>query len=289
MNVNRWKCALAALSVAALLGACSGGGGDDPTVPTAGGGTSTAAPTVDGVAADWCEPGDRTEADYTVTFGEIGAAQDEWSQSLDRTWRHFLPFTFTSTMDVRCTFVFEFDLAVDGESGRATDGFSVPLEPGQSFTGQMFDLDAPLGLEDTEAASTSATLTPTVSKASSIVSFGGYYDLTFEVGERDGVGSETTVPVAVTTTAVAEGMPERLFTARDDLFWLLGLDGAGNVITVARNTQRALEVPGESTIWFALAGGGASGYSRELMPMSTYDEVESWTFVAEPQLTDLDK
>src|SRR5699024_7816514 len=139
------------------------------------------------------------------------------------------------------------------------------------------DLDDVLGLPDTETVDSAATLEPTVSKTSSSRFFGAYYDLTFELGERDGVGAATVVPVVVTTTAVAAGMPERLSSARIDDFWLLGLDAQGNVITIARNTQDALKVPGESTIWFALAGGGSSGYARELMPMSTYDSVASWT------------
>jgi len=289
--MNRWKGALAVVAAAALLASCSGGDDPSPTAqPTtpASGATTTEAPS-DATFPGSCEPGDLSDADYTVEFGEMGAAQDEWAGGLDRTWRHFLPFTFTNTMDVGCTFVVTFDLAVDGEAGKATDGFSVPLKAGQSFHGQMFDLDGPLGLEDAESASTSATLTASVSEVGGTRYFGDYYDLSFEVGERDGVGSATTVPVTVTTTAVAAGMPERLFTAYQDLYWLLGLDGDGDVITVARNTQDALTVPGETTIWFALAGGGSSGFSRELMPMSTYDDVTSWTFVAKPQFTELDK
>ncbi|PFG36390.1 hypothetical protein ATL41_1109 [Flavimobilis soli] len=284
--------------MAALLGACSGGGSSTPSATSTGEGDATAAPSSveataapsnDGEAGGWCAPGARAEGDYTLTFGEMGAATDEWSQHMGRTWRHYLPFTFTNTMDVRCVFGLTVDLAVDGESGRATDGFSVPLLPGQSFSGQMFDLDGVLGLPDAEVVNTSAVLAPSVTKATSGRYFGDYYDLTFEVGERDGVGSETVVPVVVTTTGVGAGMPDRLFSARDDRFALLGLDAQGNVITVAHNLQEALPVPGESTIWFALAGGGASGYERELMPMSTYDSVVSWTFVAYPYFTDLDK
>ncbi|NKX92253.1 hypothetical protein HF995_03025 [Sanguibacter hominis ATCC BAA-789] len=288
MNVNRWKTAAAVLAVAALLGACSDGGDPTPTSAPSGG-SSTAAPTTGGDTAEWCEPGDRAESDYTLTFGEMGAASDEWSSYLDRKWRHYLPFTFTNTMDVRCVFAITVDLAVDGAGGKATDGFSVPLMPGQSFSGQMFDLDVALGLPDTESVDAPAALAPSVTKAKSARYFGDYYDLTFEVGEREGVGSAATVPVVATTTAVSEGMPERLSSARDDDFWLLGLDGQGNVITVSRNMQPALKVPGETTTWFAIAGGGSSGYARELMPMSTYDSVKSWTFVAQPVFTNLDK
>lgn len=291
MNVNRWTSALAALTVTALLGACSAEGDDERTTTPPGGDTSTAeeAPSTDAEATEWCEPGDRAESDYSLTFGEMGAAQDEWSASLDRTWRHYLPFTFTNTMDVRCVFAVTVELEVDGVDAATTDGFSVPLLPGQSFSGQMFDLDAPLDLPDSETVTTSASLTPSVAETSSGRYFGDYYDLTFEIGDREGAGETAMIPVVATTTAVADGMPERLSSAYDDNFWLLGLDAQGDVITVARNTQDALAVPGETTTWFALAGGGASGYSRELMPMSTYDDVVDWTFVAHPVFTDLDK
>ena len=289
MNVNRWKTAAAVVAVAALLGACSDKGEATPTAASTGAGTSTTAAPTGGESVEWCEPGPREESDYTLTFGEMGAATDEWSSYLDRTWRHYLPFTFTNTMEVRCVFAMTLDLAVDGASGKATDGFSVPLLPGQSFSGQMFDLDGVLGLPDAEVVDNTAALTPSVTKASSGRYFGDYYDLTFEVGERDGVGSAAVIPVVVTTKGVSAGMPERLITASEDNYWLLGLDAQGNVITVARNTQDALKVPGETTIWFALAGGGASGYARELMPMSTYDSVATWKLVAHPVFTDLDK
>jgi len=287
VNVNRWKTAAAVLAVAALLGACSDGGDPAPTSAPSGG-SSTATQTPGGDTAQWCEPGALAESDYTLTFGEMGAASDEWSSYLDRKWRHYLPFTFTNTMDVRCVFAITVDLAVDGESGKATDEFSVPLLPGQSFSGQMFDLDIALGLPDAESVDAPAALAPSVTKAKG-TRYYDYYDLTFEVGEREGVGSAATVPVIAKTTGVAAGMPERLSSARHDDFWLLGLDGQGNVITISRNMQPALKVPGETTTWFAVAGGGSSGYARELMPMSTYDSVDSWTFVAQPLFTNLDK
>lgn len=90
---KQWRTVLAGTVLLASLGACSGSA-DAPATSSGGAApapvaTATQAPepaTEPSVDDRWCAAGEVVDQ-LEVTFGEIGAASDEWSVAMGRTWR----------------------------------------------------------------------------------------------------------------------------------------------------------------------------------------------------------
>ncbi|MGP7959738.1 hypothetical protein ACTVCO_02870 [Sanguibacter sp. A247] len=287
---------LVAGACAAALAGCTGGGDPDPTAapPTPPPATTSAPttpsaepttfePTID--ASQWCAAGDADEGDLEASFGKISAANDEWADAMDRTWRHYIPVTLTNTMDVPCTFGVWLDAAVEG-AATGNEDLTVPLLPGQSYTFQAFDLEEFVKFSgDTKDATTKAKVTPSINLVTRSA-YLDYYDLATEVGDVSGEGAKAVLPVSITLNGVQGGMPDRKGVSKD-MVHVLGLDSDGAVITKAsaridpldQGETRQLELP---------VGGGTAGDVRNQVPVSVYDDVTSWTVVMQPAKTDLD-
>lgn len=291
--MNRWKLVVSAIAVAGLLAACSGGG-ETPAPTTVGGGGTTATgttgtPAPGGDATAWCTAGTAEASEIQITFGDAAAAQDEWAADLGRSWRHYVPVKLTNRTDKPCWYSVDVELSVDGGPKAATERVSAPLEPGQSFIAQAFDLDEHVKFSaDAQDATATQKFEAKVAQIKRGPAF-DYYDMTFKVGEPTGAGAATLIGADLEIKAINEGMPERLWSADIDYVYLLGLDANGDVITIAGNSVDEPKVPGTTTVQFAVGGGESNGYNRNLMPLSAYDSVVDWKIQIQPAYTDLDR
>lgn len=287
-----WKLAVAAVSIAGLLAACSGG--EETPAPTTGPGASASSPgkgtsAPSGGDAAWCVGGDADASEVEVTFGEPGAAKDEWAADLGLTWRHYIPVTLTNKTDKACRYTVDVALAVDGAAATATEVVSAQLDPGQTFVAQAFDLDTVVKFSaDAQDATTSSTVEPSIAsvKRAPVLD---YYDVSVAVGDRSGSGASTLISADLDFKAVRDGVPDRLPSAKIDYVYLQGLDADGKIVAITGNSIDEPTVPGKQTVQFAIGGGDSNGYNRNLMPLSVYDSVVDWQIRVQPAYTDLDR
>lgn len=190
-----------------------------------------------------------------------------------------------------CHYNLYVDLEVDGKAVEVDD-YPVRERPGLSLRAgetavvQLFDLDE--FVTTNAAGKVTSKVTPKVTKMSSAPLLVDYYDMEYEMGESYLEGADLQLSVIMSIDQVAEGMPERLFSAQDDGVLLQGLDAAGRVVIQTGNTWRAVPLPVvDEQVWFALGGGNSSGYGRNLFSLQTMDEVEQWRFHIQPVYTEL--
>lgn len=295
MLSRRWAMVGATVTAAAaslVLSACSGGGAQ-PTIPA----TTTAPPaspsspsatpsperTID--ASRWCAAGTVKDGDLTLDFGKpTTATGDEWAESLGRTWRAYVPVTVTNELDVPCMFDLNLDVAIDGVSGR--EDVRVPLQPGQSYRFQAFDLTELVELADAKdgVAGHEVTTGQTGSQRNPLID--DYYELEAEVGEIEGEGKDAVLPVSVELGAVRAGMPRH--TGSVEYLTVVGLDAQGDVVTKAfHETEGKAEFGGRIDVRIPISGGDSSGTTRNQVPLSAYDDVVEYKVYLQPNQTEI--
>jgi hypothetical protein len=278
--VKRWHKILTVGLAAAALAGCSSG--ETPEVPSGGAASSSQAPSggsADGeevAAGGTCVEGDATSDEVTVEFGEMAAASDEWSESLDRTWRHYFPVTVTNTSSVNCLYSLQLNAEIEGGETMNED-FSVALLAGQTYRGQVFDLEE--GVEfnaDTAEAAPAATVTPSVHRIGRSRMFADYYDANVEFVEIKGKGADATLVADLTVTQRDPESPDRLASAKDDNVIINGVDADGVVVVTARTVIDPLEDGATAQVEVPVAGGDASEWVRRQEPVSAIDDVVTW-------------
>jgi hypothetical protein len=295
--VRQWRKIVAGGLLLGVLGACSSGPDDGPAptsatsaAPSAAAPTPSPTPTVDD---RWCEEGE-VDDELEVTFGEISAASDEWSAAMGRTWRHYIPVTLTNVSDKPCVFHVKLDAAMEGGS-TGNEQFTVPLQPGQSYRAQAFDLEV-FGefAEDSESATPAAPITPSVFIALA-EPWMAYYETVLEDARVEGEGAQTELVAEVTMVGRNARMPDRdlkPYQGDTDRLFLLGLNSAGDVI--AKVEHEAIEpIPdGETQTFTAPLGGGSSAdaENRNQNPVSVLGDVVSWEIgMLQPTVTEIAK
>lgn len=287
---------MASLGTALALSACTEGTAE-PTVPaaTTKGAVSSASPSPSPSAtasperaidtSRWCTAGTVEDGDFTLDFGEPTAATgDEWAESLGRTWRPYVPVTVTNELDVPCMFDLNLDVAIDGVSGR--EDIRVPLQPGQSYRFQAFDLSELIAIPDTEEAVAEHEVTTgqTGSQRNPLIE--DYYELEAEVGEIEGVGTDAVLPVSVELGAVRAGMPRH--TGSVEYLTVVGLDSQGTVVTKAfHETEGKATFGGRIDVSIPIAGGDSSGATRNQVPLEAYDDVVAYKVYLQPNQTEI--
>ncbi len=272
MQLSR-KVLTAALALIVLTG-CSP---SEPSEPTHG-----APPTSSGPAAEEVGPGGScvdgfaTSDDLSITFGEISAASDEWSESLDRTWRHYYPVTITNTSSAPCSFDIDLSAEVGGTEVLREDIY-VALEPGQTYRAQAFDLESGVDFTaDAADATPAAAITPSVGEIRQRRFMVDYYDAEVTVGETIGKGADAKLTAELTVNGRTAGLPDRISSAKDDSVQLNGLDAEGTIIAIATQVIDPIAEGQTGNVEFFVAGGDASGGLRKHTPLSVLDEVVSW-------------
>lgn len=254
-----WQKVLLVGLLAAGLTGCSGDGGGEPTEDA----------TADSATCDYGHAIDELE----VEFGQISAASDEWSQSLERQWRHYIPVTVTNVSDKPCVFqVFVDGVNADDDGLELRDDLSVALKPGQSYQMQAFNLIAEKDSEDEPAA---PEVAPQLSQEHEMTTrpYHDYYDADLEVEGIVGEGTEAKLVAKVTVNEQNAGMPARVDGAKDRID-IHGLDADGNVITKG---SAEIDPPAAGETITIETQAGASGHWKDRSgPLSTYDDVVSW-------------
>ncbi len=263
----------------AVLAGCSGG---SEAETGSGGAGSTTSPSAN-ADPQACGYGEANDADAEVTLGEISAASDEWSEYLGQEWRHYLPVAVTNETDAPCLFSVNVRAEVNGED-RGYDEMWIPLLPGQTYHGQLFDMEKVVDFSaDAEDATPAAEVQTTVNtrKRPLLVD---YYDMDSDVRGVSGEGADATLRLDVTVNGTVEDMPGRTGTATKDNLYVVGLNASGEPITIA--FQKTDPIPDGETKTFEIpVGGGYSGGDmRTSVPAATYDEVASWEVYLEPEL-----
>lgn len=289
--LKHWHKALASgLLVSALVG-CSGSSDPDPTTsaPTAAPGTGTATPSETAPADNpWCEQGDVTD-ELEVTFGEMAAASDEWSEDIDRTWRHYFPVTIKNVSDKPCVFRVKLDAAVEGGS-TGNEDLTIPLQPGQSYLAQAFDLEELAEFSgDTEDATPNVAITPSVYSLTRAPLL-DYYETELEVEGVVGKGATAKLVADITMVGRNAQMPDRVASADQDTLYLVGLDANGDIIAKGTTTIDPIEDGATATVETYAGGGDSSMAVRNQVPLSNFDDVVSWEVgMLQPIYTEIHK
>ena len=282
-----------AVGAALALSACTGDAeptipavtttGARPSSPATTGATPTPERTID--TSRWCTAGTVEEGDLTLEFGAPAVATgDEWTESLGRTWRPYVPVTVTNELDVPCMFDLNLDVAIDGVTGR--EDVRVPLQPGQSYRFQAFDLSELVEIADTKdaVADLKVTTGQTGSQRNPLID--DYYELEAEVGEIEGAGKDAVLPVSVGLGAVRAGMPRH--TGSVEYLTVVGLDAQGTVVTKAfHETEGKAQFGGRIDVLIPVAGGDSSGVTRNQVPLSAYDDVVEYKVYLQPNQTEI--
>lgn len=269
MQLSR-KILAAALALTVLTG-CS------PSEPAPGAPPASSAPAAEEVGPGGsCVDGYATSDDLSVTFGEISAASDEWSESLDRTWRHYYPVTITNTSSAPCSF--DIELAADVAGGETLrEDIYVALEPGQTYRAQAFDLESGVDFTaDAADATPAAAITPSVGEIRQRRFMVDYYDAEVTVGETIGKGADAKLPAEITVNGRTPGLPDRVSSAKDDAVQLNGLDAEGMIIVIGVDAIEPIAEGETASVEFLVAGGDASRGLRRHTPLSVLDDVVSW-------------
>ena len=302
---HRRSSVLAGMAVAAsavlVLSGCSGEdpaptppptaaptSGADPA-PTASGGpeaSPTPSPerTID--TSRWCEAGTLKDGDVTIDFGTPTAATgDEWTAKLGRTWRPYVPVTVTNELDVPCSFELNLRVSVDGAPAR--EDLRVPLEPGQSYRFQAFDLSEVVDIADTETAVADHEVKGSEKNSQRRPLIEDYYEMEATVGDIEGEGADAVLPVTVEVGDVRPGMPKH--TGWSDYLMVVGLDETGDIVAKAFYETPAKVGFGERIdVKIPVAGGYASGDVRTQTPVSAYDDVVEYKVYLQPNQTEID-
>ena len=274
--------AVAGVVLVAMAG-CSGSEAkvEDPT-KSASPQSSTSAPT-DGesVAAggDQCAE-KKADDDVEVSFGEMAAASDEWAAEMGRQWRHYYPLTVTNVSDETCLFIVSVAAHFDKRPSQYED-VSISLEPGQTYTAQVFELEGSVDFtDDSEAATPTKPVEIEYNGSTKRLPLPDYYDADITFGEIEGSGGETVLPVTITINGVADGQPERAASSPDDILFVNGLDAQGNVVAATSIKIEPVIESGETrVINMPLGGGTSSGTRMVLNPVSDFLKAVSFEVV----------
>ncbi|MBI9115939.1 hypothetical protein [Sanguibacter suaedae] len=275
--MKNWHKALVCGLAASVLVGCSGGSDPKPAAGAASATeTATAAEGTEATEGDnpWCEQGDVTD-ELEVTFGEMAAASDEWAEDLDREWRHYFPVTITNVSDKPCVFIVKLDAAVEG-GDTGNEDLTIPLDPGQSYHAQAFDLEVLTEFSgDSEDATPTSDITPSVYSLSRAPLL-DYYETELDVEGVVGTGATAKLVSHITMIGRNAQMPDRIASADDDTVTIVGLDAEGDVIAKGTTVIEPVE-DGETATVETLAGGGDSSMNvRNQVPLSNYDDVVTW-------------
>lgn len=278
-----------------LLAGCTGGDPVPAPVPT----TTDAAPSTSDAPEEttpapertidtsrWCEAGTVTDGDLTLAFGTPTAATgDEWTERLGRTWRPYVPVTVTNDLDVPCVFDLNLRVSVDGSPAR--EDLRVPLEPGQSYSFQAFDLSEVVEIADTETAVADHEIVTSEKGSQRRPLIEDYYEVESSVGDVEGEGADAVLPVTAEVGGVRAGMPKH--TGWSDYLMVVGLDAAGDVVAKAFHETENKIAPGQRIdVRIPVAGGYASGDVRTQTPLSAYDDVVDYKVYLQPNQTEID-
>lgn len=289
--MKHWQTSLASVALVVALSGCSGTETETPTTTSTGGASPSgvaSTPVEPEAGTSWCEDGQVTD-EVDVTFGEMAAASDEWSEAMERQWRHYFPVTITNVSDTPCFFTVKLEAAVEGGTP-ATETISVPLQAGQSYRAQAFDLEGAVEFSaDAQDATPSAAVTPSYTSAirSPLLD---YYTTELTVDGITGEGGDAKLSSTITMVEQKEGVPERLASAQQDSLVIVGLDDAGDVIALGSDAIDPID-PGESLTIETLAGGGDSSRGlRQHVPLSNIDKVATWEIgMLQPMYTEITK
>ncbi len=273
--MRHWKTILATGAVLAVLTGCSDGEAKvEPTGGTSTGGGSTATSAEPGGNA-WCDEGEATD-DVEVTFGDMAAASDEWAESIDREWRHYFPVTVTNSSDKPCVYSLQIDATVEG-GDTANEDFSVALEPGQTYHGQVFDLEELVEFSgDAQDATPTAPVTPAVYRVGRSPLLVDYYDAQLEIEGVEGKGGDAMLKGSVTMVGTKDGVPARLASAKEDNLIVHGLDAQGDIVLTGRTTIDPVPDGETVEIEMPIGGGDSSEWVRKQEPLSAFDSVVTW-------------
>jgi len=211
------------------------------------------------------------------------AADDDWAEWFETTWRHSYAFTITSTA-TELTCRYKFDVAV---TDQVTEEFNygetiqVVLGPGQSWSGEAFYLEEDFEFTaDAKDATPKNPLEPEVVRTGTARVFDGYYDAEVTFGEVEGEGKDAVLPVTVVQRGPADGMMERLWSATQDVFFVRGLDADGNYIVNVYDWIFPVETGKTETIRLPLGGGPSNGEVMNFHATSAIDKVVTWELAA---------
>ncbi len=295
--MEHWRKIVAGGLLLGVLGACSSDPDDGPvatsttsSVPSAAAPTPSATPTVDD---RWCEEREVVD-ELEVTFGEISAASDEWSEAMGRTWRHYIPVTLTNVSDKPCVFHVKLDAAMEG-GPTGNEQFTVPLQPGQSYHAQAFDLEV-FGefAEDAETATPAAPITPSVFIALA-EPWLPYYETVLEEARVEGEGAQTELVTSISMVGRNARMPDRdikAYQGDTDTLYVVGLNAEGDVVAKVEHVEFEPIPDGDTqTFTASLAGGSAvSAENRNQAPASVVSDVVTWEIgMLQPTLTEISK
>ncbi|MGO1318571.1 MAG: hypothetical protein ACTMIR_16300 [Cellulomonadaceae bacterium] len=289
----------AATVVVGLLVGCSGGAGDDvasTAQQTTGATQEDPAPTSDDVSPSaeategdgeedrpWCQGLSANEGtELETTFGEMGAASDEWSAAQGRQWRHFFPATVRNVSDAPC--LFQVMLVADMEGGEYMyEQVNMALKPGQAYHFQAFDLDEVVEFTaDAPDAQPAVALSPRFDLALQrpLVPV---YEADLDVEGVQGEGADAVLVADITVTSESWQWEARPLSAPQDKLYLNGLDADGDVIARAYAVIDPPKVGETTRVEIPVAGGSSSGAEsgdgdsvRNQVPVSTYADVVSW-------------
>lgn len=269
------------LSAVATLAGCTGGS-ESPANPPAV--TSSGAPSASPGATGAPETDDcHSAGGAELTWGGMVAADDDWAEWFETTWRHSYAFTITSTA-TELTCRYKFDVAV---TDQVTEEFNygetiqVVLGPGQSWSGEAFYLEEDFEFTaDAKDATPKNPLEPEVVRTGTARVFDGYYDADVTFGEVEGEGKDAVLPVTVVQRGPADGMMERLWSATQDVFFVRGLDADGNYIVNVYDWIFPVETGKTETIRLPLGGGPSNGEVMNFHATSAIDKVVTWELAA---------